>query len=129
MSYTVIMSAEKVDCKISLLEIPKLVEHFESISITTEESHGVKNPKKIISLTFEWEEDDGNITGVIEGDTIILDSEQQGAFNNSSDGGLSWLLETYKGDGVITESGEDSDTNVYKYTKGSIKKGRVVFED
>ena len=128
MSYTVVMSAEDIDCKINLLEMPKLVEHFESISIT-EESNVTKYPRKVIGLTLEWEEDDAEIEGVIEGDTIILNKEQQGSFKNSSDGGLAWLLETYKGSGIITESGEDAeDTSVYKYINGIMKKGRVVFD-
>jgi hypothetical protein len=82
-----------------------------------------------IALGLAWEEDGSPITGKIVGDVIILDSEQNGTYKNSSDGGLAYLLTTYKGSGTITEDGEDDESEVTKYTNGKPKVGRIVFDD
>lgn len=121
MSYAITMNAEDVNCKIPLCDIPKLQKEYEEVKFC-------KNNQ--IELIFDWEEDGGCITGKIIENEIILDSEQHGIFRRSSDGGLSSLLEDYKGDGMITECGEEGDgSDVTKYVKGVKKKGRIVFDD
>lgn len=120
MSYAVSMDAENVVCKIPLSEMASLMKKFNTVTKTED----------TIALDLEWEEDGSPITGKIIGDVIILDSEQNGTYKNSSDGGLAYLLTTYKGSGTITETGEDGDDHdVTKYTDGKSKVGRVVFDD
>jgi hypothetical protein len=114
------MHAEDVECYIPSADICVLTKMFEKIKIN-------KNGK--VSFIYAWEEDCGEITGTLEKENIILDSCQSGTFKNSSDGGLSILLEKYKGDGIIRESGEDGESSVCKYVKGVEKKGKVMFED
>jgi len=119
MSYAVSMDAENVVCKIPLSEMGSLMKKFR----------GIIKDKDLIKLNLEWEEDRSPITGVIVGDEIILDAEQSGTYKNSSDGGLGYLLTTYKGSGTITETGEDDESEVTKYTNGKSKVGRIVFDD
>jgi hypothetical protein len=119
MSYAVSMDAENVVCKIPLSEMGSLMKKFEDIN----------KHENLIELNLEWEEDRSPITGKIVGDVIVLDAEQGGTFKNSSDGGLSYLLTTYKGSGTITETGEDDESEVTKYTNGKSKVGRIVFDD
>ena len=120
MSYAVSMDAENVVCKIPLSEMGSLIKKFETITITDGDT---------IALDFKWEEDGSPVTGNIVGDIIILHAEQNGTYKNSSDGGLSYLLTTYKGSGTITETGEDDESEVTKYTIGKPKVGRIVFDE
>lgn len=119
MSYAVSMDAENVVCKIPLSEMATLMKKFETVTKTED----------TIALDLAWEEDGSPITGKIVDDVIVLDSEQNGTYKNSSDGGLGYLLTTYKGSGTITESGEGGDQDVTKYTNGKSKVGRIVFDD
>jgi hypothetical protein len=118
MSYAVSMETDNIDCKIPVSELPKLIEIFETVVID----------KKKVSLSLTWEEDLSPIRGKIVGDEIVLNSKQCGTFKNSSSGGLEDLLSTYKGSGIITETGEDDDQEIYKYVKGVRKEGRILFD-
>jgi hypothetical protein len=120
MSYAVSMDAENVECKIPVSELATLIKKFETITV---------NDGDTIALDLEWEEDGSPITGKIIGSEIILDAEQNGTYKNSSDGGLAYLLTTYNGSGTITETGEDDETEVTKFTNGKFKVGRIVFDD
>lgn len=118
MSYSITMDAQEVECKIPLTEISKIRKQFEEIEIN----------KDHIKFIYEYEEDDGSIVGKIVNGMIILDTDQHGSFKNSSDGGISILLSDYKGNGLITLTGEEGEQSIYKYTDGVSKQGKVVFD-
>lgn len=118
MSYAITMDAEKIKCRIPTSELPNLIKEFKDVEIRGRE----------IAFTLQWEEDGEPIRGTIEGDEIVLDPEQHGTYKNSSDGGLELLLERYKGSGIVTETGEDDEQSVYKFTDGIQKKGKITFE-
>jgi hypothetical protein len=119
MSYAVRMNGEDISCKIPMNELSKLKKEFEAIEIKGRE----------IAFTFEWEEDEAQIRGTIEREEIILDPHQHGTFKNSSDGGLEILLTRYNGSGIVSETGEEGEEIVYKYSNGIRKKGKIVFDD
>ena len=130
MSYTVNMEAEKVNLKIPISELPKLVKQFGLVRIVNSDfpSEEGEEGEKNVSLEQDWEEDDLALEGKLIGDMIVFNSEQHGIFKNSSDGGLGWLLEKYKGSGEVKEVGEDGEAEFTKYVDGKAKKGKVVFE-
>jgi len=114
------MEAREIECKIPLSEIDFLLKDWWRIIF----EHGR------VFLELSWEEDKDTINGKLGDGFILLDKEKQGTFKNSDDGGLSQLLEKFKGSGIIETSGEETDDHdIYKYNKGKKVKGKVVFEE
>lgn len=122
MSYYVQMKATCVNCRIPKSELANLIEYFHLVEIINLKSG------RYIKLQLQWEEDAFPITGYFHGDYIHITSVQEGRFLNSSDGGLSYLLKTYKGSGIIVETGEDGEQEQLKYENGVMKKAKVVWE-
>ena len=119
MSYTTYMEASEIDVKIPLKDIEKLVK----------ENYLVTFVSGRVTIALEWEEDRGYLEGNIKDDYIILEKEQGGTFKNSSDNGLSDILERYKGNGIIKTTGEDGEQEIFKYKQGIRIKGKIIFED
>ena len=119
MSYTTYMEASEIDVKIPLKDIEKLIK----------ENYLVTFVSGRVTIALEWEEDGGYLEGNIKDDYIILEKEQSGTFKNSSDNGLSDILERYKGNGIIKTTGEDGEQEIFKYKQGIRIKGKIIFED
>lgn len=133
MSYTVHMSAKNVRCLIPPDSLMWLAERFWSVQILKEGRRYTSKERTKLLLDYEWEEEQDAIIGFLETNRIgeyyfVLEPEQSGNFKNSSDGGLSILLKEFEGNGIIEETGEDGEQEVYKYEHGKKKKGKVVFD-
>lgn len=125
MSYVTKMNAKEIDCLIPLNDIEWVINNFWIVEFETETE--IKNRVRIIKA---WEEDESEIKGILSEKQIVLDAKQSGSFKNSSDGGLSELLERYKGSGIIETSGEErGDHEILKYEKGNYKRGKVVYDE
>lgn len=125
MSYIVSMDAEGVEAKIPLADIEWLTKKFFYVNFQDADGDGEHK----VEIAQEWEEDQPKITGKLVNGYIVLDEEQSGSFKNSHDGGLTTILEKYKGSGILTFDGEEAgDHTVEKYEKGVVKKGKVVFD-
>jgi len=120
MAYAVTTDAREIDCIIPVSDLGEIAKEFYEVLVRSNE----------VELTQFWEEDGAPITGKIVGESIVLNDEHHGTYNNSSDGGLVYLLTKYKGSGIIEDVGEDgSDHAITKYVNGVERKGRIVFDD
>ena len=124
MSYTTNMSAKEIDCLIPLKDIEWVIKNYWIVDFETEEG------KTRVVIVQHLEEDEDSIKGMLYEKHIVLDAKQSGSFKNSSDGGLSDLLEKFQGSGIIETSGEESgDYEICKYKNGKQLKGKIVFDE
>lgn len=124
MSYRTSMSAYQIDVKIPLQDIRWLIDKFYQVVFTN-----ITDNTATVVLYLSWEEDSDGLKGRRKDGYIILCTEQNGDYKNSEDGGLSEILERYKGCGIIETTGESGDDHeIVKYTNGVVRKGKVVFD-
>ena len=114
-----------INVHIPIDEICSLLENFQEVRF----EKGDKST--IVYLKYRCERESFEITGryFYHNSEIQLDSKQHGFFENSTDGGITWILSTYSGDGRVTSIDKSGEITVILYNNGDANIGKVVFEN